>query len=74
MIKHDSLDKAPLNDDALSRQQNLYGGSSFTSHNVYILSCPWAQNLPGDILDGGLLHNKIVYYTPVTTNCFHIEM
>jgi len=55
MIKHENLDKAPLNDEALSRQQKLYGGSSFTTHKVYLLSCPWAQKLPGDILvDAGL--------------------
>jgi len=40
MIKQDSLDKATLNDEALSRQQKLYGGSGFTSYKVYLLSCP----------------------------------
>jgi len=40
MVKHDSLNKAPLNDQALSRQQKLYGGSGFTSYKVYLLSCP----------------------------------
>jgi len=31
MVKHNRLDKAPLNDEALSRQHKLYGGSRFTS-------------------------------------------
>jgi len=58
-VKHDSLDKAPLNDEALRRQQKVYGGSRFTSYKVYLLSCPWAQKLPGDIpVDAGLLCNK----------------
>jgi len=47
MVKHDSLDKAPLNDEALRRQQKLYGGSRFTPYKVYNLSCPWAQKFPG---------------------------
>jgi len=59
MVKHDSVDKAPLNDEALNRQQKLYGGGRFTSHKVYLLSCPWAQKFPGDItVDVGLLCNK----------------
>jgi len=59
MVKHDSLDKAPLNDEALSRQQKLYSGSRFTSHKVYLLSCTWAQKLPDDNpVDAGLLCNK----------------
>jgi hypothetical protein len=37
MVKHDSLDKAPLNYEALSRQQKLYGESKFTSYKVYLL-------------------------------------
>jgi hypothetical protein len=49
IIKHDSLDKAPLNDAALSRQQKFYTGSRFKSYKVYLLSCPQAQKLPGDI-------------------------
>jgi len=48
IVKHDSFDKAPLNDDALSRQQKLDGGSRFTSYKVYLLLCPWAQTLPGN--------------------------
>ena len=40
MVKHDSLDKAPLNNEALSRQQKLYSGSRFTSYKVYLLPCP----------------------------------
>jgi len=59
MVKHDSFDKAPLDDDALSRQQKLNSGSRFTSYKVYLLSCPWAQKLPGNIPgDSGLLCNK----------------
>jgi len=53
------LDKAPLNDEALYREQKLYGGSRFTSYKVYLLSCPWAQKLSVDIpVDAGLLCNK----------------
>jgi hypothetical protein len=58
MVKHDSLDRVPLNDKALSRQQKLYGGSRFTSHKVYLLSCTWAQKLPDNSVDAGLLSNK----------------
>jgi len=59
MVKHDSLDKAPLNDEALSRPQKLYCRSRFTSYKVYLLSCPWPQKLPGDIpVDAGLSCNK----------------
>jgi len=59
MVKHDSLDKALLNDEALGRKQKLYGRSSFTSYKVYLLSCSWTQRLPGDILVGaGLLYNN----------------
>jgi hypothetical protein len=78
MVKHDSLDKAPLNDEALSRQQKFYGGSRFTSkctfHHVpehrsfqvitqqmqacYAIKLLWVT----------------VCYTPITSNCFHIEM
>jgi len=59
MVKHDSLDKAPLNDEVLSRQQKLYSVSRFTSHKVYLLSCTWAQKLLGDNpVDAGLLCNK----------------
>jgi len=47
VVKYDSLDKAPLNNKALSRQQKFNGGSRFTSYKVYLLSCPWAQKLPG---------------------------
>ena len=58
MVEHDSLDKAPLN-DALSRQQKLYGGSSFTSHKVYLSSSTWAHKFPGDNpVDAGFLCNK----------------
>jgi hypothetical protein len=39
IVKHDSVDKAPLNDEALSRQQMFYNGSRFTSYKVYLLSC-----------------------------------
>jgi len=39
-VKHDSFDKVPLNDEALSRQQKPSGESRFTSHKVYLLSCP----------------------------------
>jgi len=67
MVKHDSLVRALLNDVALSRQQKLYGGSSITSYKVYLLSCPWAQKLPGDILqvvDAGLLAvGNCLWYT-----------
>jgi len=49
MVQHDSLGKAPLNDEALIRQQKLYSGSRFISYKVYLLSCPQAQKLPGDI-------------------------
>jgi len=59
MVKRDSLDKAPLNGEALSREQNLYGRSRFTSYKVYLLSRAWAQNLPGNNqVDAGLLCNK----------------
>jgi len=59
MVKHDSLDKAPLNDKALSRQQKLYCGSRFTSLKVYLLSRTWAQKLPANNpVDAGLLCNK----------------
>ena len=59
MVKHESLDKAPLNDEALSKQQKLYGGGRFATYKVYLLSCPWAQKLPGDNpVDAGLLCNK----------------
>jgi hypothetical protein len=30
IVKHDSFDKAPFNDEALSTQQKLHGGSWFT--------------------------------------------
>jgi len=60
MIKHDSLDKAPLNDEALSRQQKLYGGSRLTTYKVYPLSHPCAQQFPGDTpVDAGWLWNKV---------------
>jgi hypothetical protein len=39
MVKHDSLDKATLNDEALSIQQKLYNGRRFTSYKAYLLSC-----------------------------------
>jgi len=59
MVKHDNLAKAPLNNEALSRQQKLYCGSRFTSLKVYLLSCTWALKLPGDNpVDAGLLCNK----------------
>jgi len=60
MVKHDSLDKAPLNDEAPSRQQKLYGESRFTSLKVYLLSCTWAQKLPGaNPVGAGLLCNIV---------------
>jgi hypothetical protein len=40
IVKHDSLDKAPLNDEAIRRQQKLYGGNRLTPYKVYILSRP----------------------------------
>jgi len=59
MVKQDSLDKTPLNDEILSRKQKLYSGSWFKSYKVYLLSCPWPQKLPGDIpVDAGLLCKK----------------
>jgi len=70
MVKHDSLDKAPLNDEALRRQEKLYGGNSFTSHKVYLLSCTWAQKLPGDnLVDAGLLCNKAAVGNCVLYTC-----
>jgi hypothetical protein len=41
MVKHDSLDKASLNGEALRRQEKLYGGNKFTSYKdkAYLLSC-----------------------------------
>ena len=78
MVKNDSLDKAPLNDEALSRQQKLYGGGRFTSHTVYLLSFTLAQKLPGDIpVDAVLLHNKAAVGNCLLYTChfcFHIEM
>jgi len=78
MVKHDSLNKAPLNDEALSRQQKFYIGSRFTSYTVYLLSCSWAQKLPGDIpVDTGLLHNKAAVGNCLLYTChfcFNIEM
>jgi hypothetical protein len=77
MVKHDSLNKALLNDEALGRKQKLYGGSIITSYKVFLLLCPWAQKLPGVILvDAGLLCNKAavgkcLLYTYHL--CFHIE-
>jgi len=71
MVKHDILDKAPLNDEALSRQQKLYGGSRLTSYKVYLLSCPWAQQLPGDIpVDAGLLWNKVAVDNYLLYTCY----
>jgi len=59
MVKHDSLDKAPLNEEALRRQQKLYDGSRFTLYKVHLLSCPSTQKLPRNIpWDAGLLCNK----------------
>jgi len=40
MVKHDSLDKAPLTDEDLSRQQKLYGWNRFTSYKVYFYHVP----------------------------------
>jgi len=40
MVKHDTLDKAQLNDEAISRQQKLCSGRRFTPYKLYILSCP----------------------------------
>jgi hypothetical protein len=72
MIKHDSLERAPLDDEALCRQQNLYDGSRFTSHKVYLLSCLRAQKLPGDILvDVGLLYNKTAVGNCLLYTCHH---
>jgi hypothetical protein len=45
MIKHDSLDKALLNDEALSKQQNLYGGSCFTSQK----GVPFIMSLSSEV-------------------------
>jgi len=76
-FKHDSLDKAPLNEEALRRQQKLYDGSRFTLYKVHLLSCPSTQKLPGDIpWDAGLLCNKAAVDNCIlyTSNCFHIEM
>jgi len=38
-VKHNSFNKAPFNDEALSREKKFHGGSRFTSHKVYLLSC-----------------------------------
>jgi len=77
MVKHDSLDKALLN-DALSREQKLYGGSRFTSYKVYLLSCPWAQKLPGNIpVDASLLCKKVAVGNCLLYTChlcLQIEM
>jgi len=40
VVKHDTSDKAPLNDEAISRQQKPYSGPRFTSYKLYVLSCP----------------------------------
>jgi len=40
MVKHDSLDKVPLNDEVLSRKQKLYSGSRFKSYKVYFYHVP----------------------------------
>jgi len=79
MVKHDSLDKAPLNDEALSKQQKLYDWNRFTSYKVYFYDVPehricqvifqWMQACYAIKLLW-----VIVYYTPVTSNCLHIEM
>jgi len=34
MVQHDILDKAPLNDEALIRQQKLYDGSRYTCGGI----------------------------------------
>ena len=68
IVKHDSLDKAPLNDEALSRPQKLYSKSRFTSYKVYLLS-QWTQACHAIKLPW-----VIVCYTPITSNCFHTEM
>ena len=63
VVKHDSLNKALLNHEGLGGQQKLYGGSIITSYKVYLLSCPWAQKLPGDILvDAGLMQDIPMCY------------
>ena len=48
-------------------------------HKIYLISSPWAQKLPGDIpVDADFYAIKLlwvtVYYTPVTSNCFHIYL
>jgi len=55
MVKHDSMDKAPLNDEALRRPQKLYGASRFTSHKVYFCHVPEHRSCE---VDAGLLCNK----------------
>ena len=78
MVIHDSLEKAPLNYETLSKKQKLYGGSRFTSYKVYLLSSPWVWKLPGDNpVDAGLLCNEasmgnFLLYT--CQLCYHIEM
>ena len=58
MVKHVSLDKAPLNNEALSRQQKLYSGSRFTLYKVYLFTKSLSTE-DGDIpVDAGLLCNK----------------
>ena len=67
MVKLDNLDTAPLNDEALGRQQKLYSERRFTTYKAYLSSYPWAQKLPGDIaVDAGLLCNKAtIHQSPI---------
>ena len=79
MVKHDHLNKAPLNDEALSRQKSstvgagLYHTKCTFHHAPEHRSCQvkyqWMQ--AGYAIK---LLWLIVYYTPVTSNCFHIEV
>jgi hypothetical protein len=73
MAKHDSLDKAPLNDEVISREQKFYVGN-ITSCKVSILSCPWAQVISNwkQACHAIQLLWVTVYCTPVKSNFFFI--
>jgi len=78
VVKNDSLDKEPLNDEALDSKSSTVGaGLHHTKCTFYHVpehgSCEVISQWMQACYAVTLLW-VIVYYTPGTSNCFHIEM
>jgi len=77
MVKHDSLDKAPLNDEVLSKSSTVGTSLNHTKCTIYHVPEHRSCQVISQWMQASYaikLLCVIVYCTPGTSDCFHFEI